>query len=155
MRITICSFMLLIMALSGASADDSKVQAEVKLFFDQYVELSDAFDPKIADLYSDSAMIRAYRRYPNGLNKEMELSGVQWKSLIGKVMPLAKARGDRNTFTGITISIDGIRAKIKADRYSILKCYTDKGYYMIVEQQSEGKYLIVEEYMETQPGSDC
>ena len=85
----------------------------------------------------------------------MQLTGAQWKELITKVMPVAKARGDKSTFSHILISIDGKQAKIKANRYSNLKCYTDKGYFMIIERQPDSKYRITEEYMETQPNSDC
>lgn len=75
--------------------------------------------------------------------------------MVTNLMPLAKIRGDRSTYTNIKISVEGARAKIKADRYSVIKCYTDTGYYMIVERQPDERYLIVEEYLETQPQSDC
>lgn len=121
----------------------------------KYVALGQAYDIRVADLYSDAAVIRAYRRYPHGLERAMELTGVQWKTLVTKVMPLAKLKGDRSTYANIEVSVDGAKAKIKADRYSVPKCYTDKGYYMVVEREADGRYLIVEEYTETQPQSNC
>ena len=135
----------------AADADENSV----KEFFQEYIGMGENFDTSIADLYLDSAIIRNLRRYPNGSEKSMQLTGVQWKALITKVMPVAKARGDKSTFSHIIISIDGKQAKIKANRYSNIKCYTDTGYFMIIERQSDGKYKIVEEYMETQPNSDC
>ena len=149
-------FLILFLLMSGintfaADADENSV----KEFFQEYIGMGENFDTSIADLYLDSAIIRNLRRYPNGSEKSMQLTGVQWKALITKVMPVAKARGDKSTFSHIIISIDGKQAKIKANRYSNIKCYTDTGYFMIIERQSDGKYKIVEEYMESQPNSDC
>ena len=95
--------------------------SSAKAFFQDYVEMGENFDVSIANLYLDSATIRNLRKYPNGLTKSMQLTGAQWKGLVTKVMPLAKARGDKTTFSQITISIDGKQAKIKANRFSNLK----------------------------------
>lgn len=117
--------------------------------------MGEDFNSAVADLYSDNAKISAYRRYPHGLDKAMELDGTKWKRLVRKSMPLGKASGDISKFSNITITLDGTKAKIKADRFSVLKCYTDTGYYMIIERDESGNYLIIEEYMETQPQSNC
>ncbi len=149
---------ILIIALSsvvvsarGAAADAAPARA----FFAQYIDLSDKYDDKVANLYSDSAVIRSFRRYPHGLERSMQLSGSQWKTLVMKVMPLARAQGDRSTYSNVEVSMNATKVKIKANRYSVLKCYTDTGYYMVIERQSNGAYLIVEEYSETQPQSSC
>lgn len=149
-------FLLLFLLISSgvAFAQDADVNS-VKEFFRGYVEMGENFDVSSADLYLNSAIIRNLRRYPDGSEKSMQLNGAQWKELIIKVMPLAKTRGDKSTFSHIIISIDGKQAKIKANRYSNLKCYTDIGYFMIIELQPDGKYKIIEEYMESQPNSDC
>jgi len=124
-------------------------------FFSKYVELGNSFDPSVASLYSDSAKIRAYRVYPHGLERSMELTGVQWKQLAARLMPLSKARNDKSIFSNTVITKQGDGYKIKADCYSVLKCYTDSGYYMIVEPESNGQLSIVEEYIETQAQSGC
>jgi hypothetical protein len=124
-------------------------------FFKMYVELSDAFDVAAVEFYSDNARIHAYRVYPHGLERAMELTGSQWKQLAKRVMPLAKAKNDKNSFSNINIKEQGKGYKIKADRYSEMKCYIDKGYYMVVEPDNRGNLHIIEEYMETQPQSNC
>ncbi len=124
-------------------------------FFKKYVQLGDTFDPEIATLYSDRARIRATRQYPLGLNREMQFTGAQWKAVMVKVMEIAKAKDDRSTFSNMVITEKGGQYRIKADRYSVLKCYTDTGYYMIVEPGQSGHLSIVEEYMETKAFSDC
>lgn len=126
-----------------------------KEFFNRYVSLSDNFDPAVGDLYSETAMIHSYRVYPHGLERGMELSGTQWKQLLIKAMPLAKAKNDKSSFTNIAISKQDKNYKIKADRYSLTKCYKDNKYYMIISPRSRGGFHVVEEYMETQPQSNC
>jgi hypothetical protein len=128
---------------------------EVEAFFKRYVALSDAFDTSVAELYLDAAKIHSYRRYPTGLEREFEMPGSQWKTLIVKLMSIAKQRGDTNKFSNMKSYPDGNKIKIKADRYSVLKCYTDHGYYMIIEKNEKNEFRIVEEYCETQPQSDC
>ncbi|MGR0305825.1 hypothetical protein [Acinetobacter beijerinckii] len=126
-----------------------------KEFFNHYITLGDNFDPALADLYSDSAKIQTYRKYPHGLERSMELTGLQWKMLINKLMPIAKANDDRSKFSNIKIIPLDKKYKIKADRYSTQKCYTDNGYYMMVGSKESGELEIIEEYMETQPNSNC
>lgn len=123
--------------------------------FNEYIRLGDAFDPAFVDLYDDSAQILAYRVYPHGLERNMELTGAQWKELLRKVMPMAKAKNDRSTFSNIAITETEGGFKIKADRYSVRKCYTDTGYYMVVKPTKNGKLAIFKEYMETMPLPNC
>ena len=152
----IFTFVMIVASLAAVpgSADSTDTKA-IRAFFAKYVELGEAYDEKIADLYSDNAAIRTYRRYPHGLERAMELSGSQWKALLVKAMPLAKAQADKSTYSDVEVSITGSKAKIKAKRYSVRKCYTDTGYFMVIERRSNGEYLIVEEYSETQPQSNC
>ena len=142
------------MAAVSVWADSTDTKA-ARAFFTKYVELGDRYDEKVANLYSDGAVIRTYRRYPHGLERAMELSGSQWKALLVKAMPLAKAQADRSTYSNVEVSVTGPKAKIKANRYSVGKCYTDTEYFMVIERQSSGAYLIVEEYSETQPQANC
>lgn len=123
-------------------------------FFNRYKALSDNFDTEIADLYSDTAKISTYRVYPHGLERSMELNGKQWKSLLTKVMPIAKAKNDKSTFSNIKITKLEKGFRLKADRYSTVKCYTDTGYHIVIEPFGR-TFLIVEEYLETQPQSNC
>jgi hypothetical protein len=155
MRLVHTSLIIALSLVSICVHADSTDIAAAQAFFENYAALSDAYDDKVADLYSDSAVIRGFRRYPHGLERSMELTGSQWKALLVKAMPLARAQADRSTFSDVEVSVTGTKAKIKANRYAVRKCYTDTGYYMVVERQPDGKYLIVEEYSETQPQSNC
>lgn len=143
-------FIILIVLSSAVNAEETP-----RDLFSEYIRLGDAFDPAVVDLYDDSAQILAYRVYPHGLERNMELTGAQWKELVRKVMPMAKAKNDRSTFSNLAITeIEG-GFKIKADRYSVRKCYTDTGYYMVVKPAKNGKLAIFKEYLETKPLPDC
>jgi hypothetical protein len=142
--------MFSVLVSSVLSAEESP-----EAFFDNYTSLGNAFDPSVTELYDDSAQILSYRVYPHGLERNMELSGVQWKELIKRVMPMAEAQNDRSTYSNVVISeIEG-GFKVKADRYAEKKCYTDTGYYMIIKPDKDGKLAIFKEYIETRPMPDC
>lgn len=147
-----CVISVLLWAGGARSAFADPTAAE---FFADYVLLSDQFDASVAELYSDQAVIGIYRRYPHGLERDMELSGAEYKQLVVQYMPLARTRDDRSEFSRVRFEPEGSRVTIRADRYSLAKCYQDTAYHMVVERQALGGYLIVEEYSETQPQSDC
>ena len=72
-------------------------------------------------------------RETGGLERELKMTGAQWKKLIKKAMPIAKKRGDISNFDKIVFSVFEDKVKIKANRYSALKCYKDDGYYMVIK----------------------
>ncbi len=129
--------------------------SEPEEFFEKFIELGHDFDPSVAALYADSARIHADRLYPFGLKRSVEFSGTQWKELARQLMSTAKARNDKSIYSNTVITKLGNGYRIKADRYSVSNCYTDRGYYMVVEQKSDGELSIVEEHLETQPQTSC
>jgi hypothetical protein len=85
----------------------------------------------------------------------MEMPGTEWKSLIRKVMPLARLKNDKSTYTSVKYTELGTRVKISALRYAVRKCYNDGGYYLMIDRTPEGRYAVIEEYFETEPRPDC
>lgn len=145
-----------VLCLTPASADTPLADIDsARAFFEKYITLGDAYDPGLAELYADSAIIRSSRRYPDGQQRVLELSGTKWKALLIASLPLAKARDDKSTYMNVQITTTAATARISATRYSELKCYTDTGYYMVIERRPDAEYRIVEEYSETQPQSNC
>ena len=123
---------------------------KAKALFKRYVDLEHAFDPAVADLYADGAVIRNKRRYPTGQARELSMPAPQYKALIRQAMPLAKARGDRNTYTDCKYTDIGERVRIVCSRYSELKKYTSP-LSMLVGPDASGHWLIFEELSESQP----
>ena len=58
----------------------------------------------------------------------MEMTGAQWKELMRKVMPIAKPQGDRSEFKNARIGKAGATVRVRADCYSVRKCYWDRSY---------------------------
>ena len=121
-----------------------------KQLFGQYVALGHAYDPGVADLYADEAVIRNRRIYPTGDVREMTVPAPKYKTLIRQVMPLAKARGDRSTYSEVSYAAEGERVRIKASRYSELKNYASP-LVLLVGPSASGKWLIYEELSESRP----
>src|SRR5690349_12995104 len=97
---------------------------DAKSLFDSYVQRERGFDPAVADLYADDAVIRNRRRYPDGQVRELTLPAHQYKALIRQVMPTAKARGDTNSYSAVTFTNEGPGVRIRATRFSHLKKYS-------------------------------
>ena len=150
---------LVALALAASAVGEAHAQGlqagEARAFFDRYVALGGAYDASLAELYADHARIRSARRYPDGKSRSLEMTGTQWKGMIRTAMPLARTLGDRSDFNNIRVERAGEAMRITADRYSVRKCYWDRGYSMLIGRQLNGGMKIVEEYLETQPQSDC
>jgi hypothetical protein len=68
------------------------------------------FDPAVADLYSNNAVIRIKRTYPTGQVREVTLPASQYKALITKAMPLARLRGDTSQYSDCSYGLEGQRS---------------------------------------------
>jgi hypothetical protein len=119
-----------------------------KAFFKKYYALEQAFDPALADLYSNDARIENVRTYPNGTKKKMTLPATDYKKLIREVVPLAKSRGDTNKYFNITYTLEGKNVRIKATRHSNLKNY-DSPISILITKNKNGIWLIIEELSES------
>ena len=134
-----------------AKAEEDDPIESARAFFETYVELEHAFDPALAGLYSDDAVIKNTRRYPTGQVRVLELPGARYKTLIREAMPLAKERGDKSTFSEVTIDLnESGSVTIRASRYSQLKDYTSP-IEITVLPNGDGDWLIVKEESESQP----
>ena len=132
------------LAAAAAPVDDAQA------LFQQYTSLEAAFDPAIADLYADDALIRNKRTYPDGQVRELTLPATQYKALMRNVMPLAKAKGDRSTYSQVTYAEEGGGVRIKANRYSRMKHY-ESPIAILVAPDASGHWLIREELSESRP----
>jgi hypothetical protein len=133
-------------ALAPAQASETAARQ----LFERYVALGHAYDPSLADLYADDALIRNKRTYPTGEIRELTMPAAKYKALIRSAMPLAKARGDRNTFSDVSYAAEGDRVRIRASRFSELKKYTSP-ISLLVGPSANGTWLIYEEVSESRP----
>jgi hypothetical protein len=123
---------------------------EAKALFESYRTLEARFDPAVADLYADDALISNKRTYPTGKIRELTIPAPKYKDLIRTAMPLAKAKGDYSTYSEITFTEEGAGVRIKAKRFSELKRYYSP-ISILVRPDSSGRWVILEELSESQP----
>jgi hypothetical protein len=131
-------------------AADSKAIEKAQALFKRYVDLEHAYDPAAADLYSDDAVIKNKRTYPTGQVRELSMPAPKYKELVRQAMPLAKARGDRSTYSDCKYQEAGERIRITCSRYSELKKYASP-LTLVVGAAASGEWLIFEEHSESQP----
>jgi hypothetical protein len=146
---TFTLFVLFTVAGTAGSETDT-AEKRARAFFTQFTELGQAFDPALAGLYADEARIVSVRKYPNGTERTLELNGVEYKALIREVMPIAKARGDTNTYADVFYQREGSRVRIRATRSSALKQYASP-FSLVVGPDASGRWLIYEERSITTP----
>jgi hypothetical protein len=131
----------------GAGLQAQSIPKEAIGVFEQYVALEAKFDPAIADLYADDAVIKNTRRYPDGTSRATVLPAPAYKDLIRKSMATAKARGDTQKYSGIKSKIEDGKLRVTATRYSDLKKHNSPVSLLIA--QRSGRWLIVEELSES------
>ena len=147
----IAAGMLITIAVAGpATAAPDSLQDQASAFFKRYVELGHAFDVAVADMYADDARIISIRKYPSGEERTVEMTGSQLKDRIREVMPMARARGDKSTYSNVSYAVEGSRVRINATRYSVLKNYYSP-YSMLIGPDSSGRWLIYELKIVAQP----
>jgi hypothetical protein len=147
--VSLFAWISIISGLSPAHAQDDAVERARQLF-DKYVALGAAYDPAVADLYSDSAFIKNTRRSPDGESRSMTLPALTYKSLIREVMPKAQEAGDSSSYSDVKYIPDGQHVRIEATRYSNLKKYSSP-FLLVVGPTEGGTWLILEEISESRP----
>lgn len=123
---------------------------DAKALFERYVALEKQFDPVVADLYADDAVIKTKRTYPDGQVRDLTMPAMAYKGLIRSAMPAARARGDTNSYSKVTYTDEGPGVRIRALRYSTLKKYSSP-LSLLVAPDTSGRWRIREELSETQP----
>ena len=135
--------------VTAAPPAEDPVTAAATLF-EAYVRLEHAFDPALADLYADTAVIRNRRIYPTGQERVLEIPAATYKELIRSALPLAEARGDRSTYSDTGYAVEGSNVRITTTRFSELKQYSSP-LSLLVGPAPDGRWLILEELSESRP----
>lgn len=120
-----------------------------KSVFNRYVKLEREFDPSVADLYTDDAVIKNTRRLPDGTSRTMSLAAPAYKKLLKQAMPQAKERNDTSKYSEVGYKEEDTKVRITATRYSELKKYSSPLSLLIAKQGDN--WLIVEELSESKP----
>lgn len=140
---------LALLVFAGASLA-KQPQAPAQVVFDKYQSLERSFDPALAELYCDSALIRNTRKYPNGQTRTIEIPAAKYKELIRALLPAAKASGDYSTYSNVAFSPAGSNVRITSTRHSVLKNYSSP-MSLLVGSCGGADWGVLEEIGESQP----
>jgi len=152
---TLIVMLCLVVSPVSYSAD----KGEFTAFFDEYQRLFSEFDASVSQLYAHDAKIMGARKKPDGTEESMTINGAQWKTIILASMEKAKQIGDLSEYSDVSIEVSGDQAKISATKYSVVNCFHDKRFYMVVKATGntgeDNQLQIVEQFMETSAKSSC
>jgi len=140
----------LALALQTAQAQPAEAVDQARALLASYIAKSQAFDPSLAELYSDRAHIENLRTYPTGEVRQLTIPARQYKALIQKAMPMARARGDSNRYSPPRYSAQGGDVRITMTRHSELKNYSSP-LVLVVGREADGAWKIIEERSESRP----
>jgi hypothetical protein len=123
---------------------------KAKAFFKHYVELEHAFDPSIADLYSDEATIKNTQYRADGKVVPLTKPVDKYKQVLRDYMR-TKARqiGDVSNYSNDTYAVEGSnRVRVKVTRYSSIEKVSSP-VSLLVGPDATGKWLVYEELSES------
>lgn len=126
-------------------------QHSVLNFFNHYRLLSAQFSEELANLYADHAkVISKWGTEEKGIDMEVH-TGRQYKAQLPNLLKAANSKRDTHRYSLIQVDLQGMTARISAERYSELDGFTDKDYHMVVSRTAAGGITIIEEQRGTQP----
>ncbi len=139
-------FAMLIGTGMKALADDA---ADARAFFNSYVQAANTYSPTVTGYYSPSAKIIRQVVKPDGSTANAYTDTATYIKQMKLGQASAKMRHYKNTYTNVTVTkVSEGKYKVSALRQPSGETYKLKTY-MIVQKQPSGKWLIVEEMMQT------
>ena len=121
-----------------------------KQFFAQYLALEQAYDPNVADLYADDALIKTRHKPPMGDAREVTIPAQEYKTLLRQHMPVAQTRGDRSSYANVTYTQEGALVRIDASRLAEPRKNASP-ITLRVGQSTSGRWFIYEEWSAAPP----
>lgn len=126
-------------------ADDRQ---EALKFFNRYVSAANSYNPEIIHMYSPNAKIIRQVVKPDGTLVDVETDTNTYIKQLKLGQKTARLKRYKNKYTNISTMQVNNGYKISSFRQPSGENYKLKTY-MIVQKQPNGKWLIVEEMMQT------
>ena len=137
--------LLLVVANSFVLADET---GEAIKFFKKYVSAANSYDEAILKMYSPDARIIRQVIKPDGTLEDIETDVDTYLSQLKLGQKVARLRRYKNYYTNINAEKVSNGIKISCLRQPTGENYRLRSYF-IVKKQPNGKWLIVEEMMQT------
>ena len=123
-------------------------QQDALNFFNSFVSASNSYSASLLKMYSDDAKIIRQVVKPNGQLVNAYFSIDAYRKQLKISSQLAKMRNYKNYYSDIKITKVSNGYRIDAMRKPSASDYKLKSY-VVVQKQQNGKWLIVEELMQT------
>lgn len=140
-------FLILVILISGLGVFAGEKQ-DALTFFNSYVQASNSYSPALLGMYSNNAKIIRQVVKPDGTLVNVPFSVTDYKKQLRLSSKIAKIKGYKNYYSSINVTKVANGYKIDALRKPSLSNYRLRAS-MVVQQQSGGDWLIVEELMQT------
>lgn len=137
----------LIVLILGTSTFASDREDALK-FFNSYINASNNYNSSLLNMYSDNAKITRQVIEPSGKLVNVYFSVDDYKKQMKLSETIAKIRKYKNYYSDISVTKVSNGYKIEAMRKPSLSDYKLKTL-MVIQKQPNGKWLIVEELMQT------
>lgn len=145
MKKYILTLLSLFVVSSSVLADDKQ---DALNFFNSYVNAANSYSPTVAEMYSPSAKIIRQVVKPDGTTVDVATDTATYIKQMKLGQAGAKLRHYKNTYTSIAVTPFEGAFKVSSLRQPSGEDYKLKTY-MVVKKQPDGKWLIVEEMMQT------
>ena len=145
MKKTLLTIFTLCLVSLAALADDKN---DALQFFNNYVSAANSYSPTIEYMYSPSAKIIRQVVKPDGTTVDVNTDTATYIKQMKIGQAGAKLRNYKNTYTNVSVTPVSNGYKVSSLRQPSGETYKLKTY-MIVQKQLNGKWLIVEELMQT------
>lgn len=122
-------------------------EADIRCFFDCYVNSANSYDGKFFDYYADNATIIRVVEKDDGETESVRIPFDRYKKEVRKSCKLAKLRKYKNKYSDIRIFKTGEDYKIVAMRMPSTSDYSLPSYFIVGEDN--GQLKIKEESMNT------
>lgn len=146
MKKYIITFLIFTMSAIMSFAD---TRQEALDFFNNYVKAANSYSNTLTEMYSPSAKIIREVVKPNGSTVDVYTDTATYIKQMKIGQAGAKLRNYKNYYSNVTVSkLSDTKYKISSMRQPSGETYKLKTY-MVVQKQPNGKWVIVEEMMQT------
>lgn len=149
---SVAGVLLLVTSLLMPLASAGELLEAAKAFFARYQRLEQAYDPALAELYSDQARIHLAGPTAEGRMQYFNVPGNIYKGFLRQSMSAARARGDYSEYRGVSFVREDSTVHIEGIRRSMWKGY-ERPFSMRIRQRDDGRWVIVEEVQNIPAGT--
>lgn len=138
---------LFILTSTGVAAAQERPDATLeraRQVIESYVTLERAYDPRLADLYADEAVIKSNQVDASGEPTWITVQGWKYKRMIREAMPKSRSTGYRASYTGARYELYGKNVRVSVTQY-VDRTRSSNPIQWVIGPGRTSQWLILEE----------